>query len=195
MIPQRGGLGCLLRHVPGPSSKGVNPHIFFRNLSSSTPPLPSPEVVEVETGTALPPSAPCVVETSSSTAALPLPQPQPPPLPLPAPSPSPSPEEVKAALAEAKLEAAQSAINYRFKQPGLLWEALQAAGSSATLPEGNKQLAIIGDKLLGFHLALIGRERGEDTSEFRSRLCYWYCYSDSLHLTVVDLLSFLIHCY
>ncbi|KAK7752909.1 hypothetical protein SLS62_005068 [Diatrype stigma] len=149
-IPQKCTVRCLRRRrlVPGPSSKGVRPHFFFRNLSSnSTPPVLPPSTEVVETDTALP--------------LLPL---------LPPPPPEPSPEEVKAALAAAKLEAAQIAIGYRFKQPALLWEALQAAGSSVTLPEGNKQLAVVGDKLLGFHLALIGRERGEDTKEMTYRI-------------------------
>lgn len=97
---------------------------------------------------------------------------QPPPLPPPPLSPSP---EAKAALAaeqaaERTLEAAQAAIGYRFRQPALLWEALQAAGSSAARPEGNKQLALVGDKLLAFHLALAGRERGERTEAISHRI-------------------------
>lgn len=67
----------------------------------------------------------------------------------------------------AKLELAQTIIGYRFEQIDLLWEALQAAGSGVPslnghyLHEGNKPLAIVGDKLLGLHLAKIGRTRNE----------------------------------
>lgn len=67
----------------------------------------------------------------------------------------------------AKLELAQTIIGYRFEQIDLLWEALQAAGSGVPflnghyLHEGNKSMAIVGDKLLGLHLAKIGRTRNE----------------------------------
>ncbi|RYP44948.1 hypothetical protein DL769_011489 [Monosporascus sp. CRB-8-3] len=75
-----------------------------------------------------------------------------------------------------KLEAAQQAIGYRFNDPNLLWEALQASGSgvvsidSRTVVEGNKQLALVGDKVLALHLALIGREQGERVEQINDRI-------------------------
>ncbi|RYP18044.1 hypothetical protein DL765_004160 [Monosporascus sp. GIB2] len=75
-----------------------------------------------------------------------------------------------------KLEAAQQAIGYRFNDPNLLWEALQASGSGVyyidgrTVAEGNKQLALVGDKVLALHLALIGRELGERVEQINDRI-------------------------
>lgn len=65
------------------------------------------------------------------------------------------PEALEAAAAAVKLEnatkleAAQQAIGYRFERLELLEEALLAAGypGSPFEREGNKQLALIGDKL------------------------------------------------
>ena len=67
-----------------------------------------------------------------------------------------------------RLERAQQVIGYRFSNPELLKEALQGAGSPNTsiTPEGNRQLALVGDKLLSFHLALIGRVLGERTGKW-----------------------------
>lgn len=67
--------------------------------------------------------------------------------------------------AATRIQSAQQAIGYQFRQPELLVEALQSAGSTTTTPEGNKQLALVGDKLLSFRLALLGRERGERTGK------------------------------
>ena len=69
--------------------------------------------------------------------------------------------------AASKLQSAQQAIGYQFQKPELLLEALRGAGPTATstTPEGNKQLALIGDKLLAFRLALLGRQRGERTGK------------------------------
>ena len=76
-------------------------------------------------------------------------------------------ETAATATATAKLEAAQTAIGYRFRKLELLQEALQAAGSgSGLVPGGNKQLALVGDRLLSFRLALLGRELGERTGKF-----------------------------
>lgn len=77
--------------------------------------------------------------------------------------------ETAAETATAKLEAAQTAIGYRFRKLELLQEALQAAGSGLGppfVPGGNKQLALVGDRLLSFRLALLGRELGERTGKF-----------------------------
>ena len=78
-------------------------------------------------------------------------------------------ETAATATATAKLEAAQTAIGYRFRKLELLQEALQAAGSGLGppfVPGGNKQLALVGDRLLSFRLALLGRELGERTGKF-----------------------------
>lgn len=53
-----------------------------------------------------------------------------------------------------KVEGCQTAIKYRFNDPELLWEALQAAGSPVfairgrRLLDGNKRLALLGDTVL-----------------------------------------------
>lgn len=53
-----------------------------------------------------------------------------------------------------KIHRAQDIIGSTFKNPLLLWEALQAAGSpvqfigTRRLPDGNKRLAIFGDRVL-----------------------------------------------
>lgn len=60
---------------------------------------------------------------------------------------------------EAKIEGAQTVIGYTFKKSRLLWEALQAAGSpvlrigNRNLLDGNKRLAILGDRVLELALA------------------------------------------
>ncbi|KAL8867536.1 MAG: hypothetical protein Q9174_005603 [Haloplaca sp. 1 TL-2023] len=57
------------------------------------------------------------------------------------------------------VHACEAKIGYDFKQPLLLWEALQADGANPVLlaprlfPQGHKRLAIIGDKLLDILLA------------------------------------------
>jgi len=57
------------------------------------------------------------------------------------------------------IQGAQSVIDYNFNRPLLLWEALQAAGSPVhsigdrRLPDGNKRLAILGDRVLELALA------------------------------------------
>lgn len=54
---------------------------------------------------------------------------------------------------------AQVVINYNFNDPLILWEALQAAGSPVhsisgrRLLDGNKRLAILGDRVLELALA------------------------------------------
>lgn len=56
--------------------------------------------------------------------------------------------------------ACEDAIGYKFHNPWLLWEALQAAGSPVcqlNIPryeEGNMRLAIVGDRILDLLLAL-----------------------------------------
>ncbi|KAH8743087.1 ribonuclease III domain-containing protein [Diaporthe sp. PMI_573] len=59
----------------------------------------------------------------------------------------------------AKLELAQKILGYEFKDPSLLWEALQAPGSGVLFSagrmytnEGNKPLAGIGDILLSLYI-------------------------------------------
>ncbi|MCJ1479872.1 hypothetical protein MMC06_000026 [Schaereria dolodes] len=53
-----------------------------------------------------------------------------------------------------KIQGAETAIGYRFKDPQILWEALQAAGSSVRragereIRDGNKRLALLGDTIL-----------------------------------------------
>ena len=48
----------------------------------------------------------------------------------------------------------ENIIDYRFTDPLILWEALQAAGSgissagSRRFPDGNKRLAVVGDTIL-----------------------------------------------
>lgn len=60
---------------------------------------------------------------------------------------------------DAKIQGAQAVIGYTFKKPFLLWEALQAAGSpvlrigNRNLLDGNKRLAILGDRVLELALA------------------------------------------
>ena len=50
-------------------------------------------------------------------------------------------------------------IGYQFNDPSMIWEALQAAGSpvlrigNRRLVEGNKRLAVLGDKVLDLALA------------------------------------------
>ena len=56
-----------------------------------------------------------------------------------------------------KAQACERAIGYQFHEPLLLWEALQTEGPYTQLPrylEGNKRLAILGDKILDLLLAL-----------------------------------------
>ena len=50
--------------------------------------------------------------------------------------------------------AVENIINYNFNDPLILWEALQAAGSTSRsagtrrFPDGNKRLAVLGDTIL-----------------------------------------------
>ncbi|KAL8933081.1 MAG: hypothetical protein Q9211_005974 [Gyalolechia sp. 1 TL-2023] len=56
-----------------------------------------------------------------------------------------------------KTRACEQVIGYQFHQPLLLWEALHVHNSSPSTPryvEGNKRLAIVGDKILDLLLAL-----------------------------------------
>ncbi|KFY98408.1 hypothetical protein V500_01677 [Pseudogymnoascus sp. VKM F-4518 (FW-2643)] len=48
------------------------------------------------------------------------------------------------------VSAAEDVIDYSFIDKGLLWEAIQAAGSNMAFryPEGNKRLAMIGDAVV-----------------------------------------------
>ena len=61
-----------------------------------------------------------------------------------------------------KIEGVEIIIGYDFQDPLILWEALQAAGSGVTsagtrrFPDGNKRLAILGNKILSF----VSRLRG-----------------------------------
>ena len=54
----------------------------------------------------------------------------------------------------AVIQSVESSINYHFNDSGILWEALQAAGSGSTyidtrqFAEGNKKLAFLGDAVL-----------------------------------------------
>ena len=69
-----------------------------------------------------------------------------------------------------KLDAAQAAIDYQFRDTSLLWEALQAAGSGASIiggmivarGDGNKKLALIGDAVLKLVVMCDLRERRTD---------------------------------
>jgi hypothetical protein len=55
-----------------------------------------------------------------------------------------------------KIAHVQDIIDYQFKDPALLWEALQSAGSNVTTisgtpchrPNGNRELAMVGDAVL-----------------------------------------------
>ncbi|KAL8742475.1 MAG: hypothetical protein Q9184_008251 [Pyrenodesmia sp. 2 TL-2023] len=59
-----------------------------------------------------------------------------------------------------KTHACELLIGYQFKEPLLLWEALQAMGSAYDMPQmpryddGNMRLAIVGDRVLDLLLAL-----------------------------------------
>lgn len=59
-----------------------------------------------------------------------------------------------------KTHACERLIGYQFKEPLLLWEALQPAGPLDGMPQmpryedGNKRLAIVGDRVLALLLAL-----------------------------------------
>ncbi len=59
-----------------------------------------------------------------------------------------------------KIEGVESVIGYDFQDPLILWEALQAAGSGVTsagtrrFPDGNKRLAILGNKILELCLVI-----------------------------------------
>lgn len=56
-----------------------------------------------------------------------------------------------------KTHSCERAIGYQFREPLLLWEALLAYEASPHLPrysEGNKRLAILGDRILDLLLAL-----------------------------------------
>lgn len=59
----------------------------------------------------------------------------------------------------AKIEGVQDIIDYKFSNPLILWEALQAAGSPVfsigdrRLFDGNKRLAVLGDIVLDLALA------------------------------------------
>lgn len=79
--------------------------------------------------------------------------------PLPDPAP---PGDLARRLAPnlVKTHACEEVLGYRFRNPWLLWETLQANGSLVcfmSLPryeEGNMRLAILGDKILDFLLAM-----------------------------------------
>ena len=66
-----------------------------------------------------------------------------------------------------KLKKCQDIIQYRFSDPNLLWEALQARGSNVqylngrSLKEGNQQLALIGDAVLKLVLVNDAYDRKE----------------------------------
>ncbi len=59
-----------------------------------------------------------------------------------------------------KTHACERLIGYQFKEPLLLWEALQAMGTAYDMPQmpryddGNMRLAIVGDRVLDLLLAL-----------------------------------------
>lgn len=59
-----------------------------------------------------------------------------------------------------KTHACELLIGYQFKEPLLLWEALQALGTAYDMPQmpryddGNTRLAIVGDRVLDLLLAL-----------------------------------------
>ncbi|KAI5922187.1 hypothetical protein F4810DRAFT_711792 [Camillea tinctor] len=65
---------------------------------------------------------------------------------------------------------AQEILGYVFKAPEILWEALQAPGSDITalngrpIPNGNKPLAGVGDKVFGLLTVLDSYERGDNTA-------------------------------
>ena len=67
----------------------------------------------------------------------------------------------------AKLENAQAAMSYRFTDPHILWEALQAASSGVhsagnrVIIDGNKRLAMIGDAILKLVLLENSYARGD----------------------------------
>jgi len=63
--------------------------------------------------------------------------------------------------AHIKLHQAQVLLKHQFKTTDYLWEALQVAGSGVhrsgmrRIPDGNKRLAIIGDKLIGTETLIV----------------------------------------
>lgn len=79
-----------------------------------------------------------------------------------------------------KTHACEAAIGYKFQDPWLLWEALQADGSPVAhlgIPRyeaGNMRLAIVGDRILDLLLALhwypTGQKRGMLSSSSSSSL-------------------------
>lgn len=48
------------------------------------------------------------------------------------------------------LDEAQRLIGHKFDNTQVLWEALSAAGSASSAPDGNKRLALLGDVVLKF---------------------------------------------
>ncbi|KAL6717660.1 hypothetical protein ACLMJK_005575 [Lecanora helva] len=56
-------------------------------------------------------------------------------------------------LDQAIVEAVETLIQYKFKDPALLWEALQTKSAAGTEPDGNKRLAVVGDSVLSLCLA------------------------------------------
>ncbi|KAI1505586.1 hypothetical protein F5X99DRAFT_249078 [Biscogniauxia marginata] len=76
----------------------------------------------------------------------------------------------------AKLTKAQKVLGYEFKTPEILWESLQAPGSDVKflndrqLPEGNKPLAGIGDKVFALIAVLDSYDRGDNVGATNSLL-------------------------
>ncbi|KAL1965858.1 hypothetical protein VTN77DRAFT_4991 [Rasamsonia byssochlamydoides] len=60
--------------------------------------------------------------------------------------------------ADDRIRAVEEIISYKFTDPSVLHEALQAAGF--ILPDGNKNLALVGDAALKLILVLDGHGRG-----------------------------------
>lgn len=69
--------------------------------------------------------------------------------------------------------AVENIIGYNFNDPLVLWEALQAAGSTSRsagtrrFPDGNKRMAVLGDTLL--KLVLV--HEWYDSADVRGMIC------------------------
>ena len=82
---------------------------------------------------------------------------------------------------QSKLQYAQEEIEYHFKDPLLLWEALQVVGSGVLrigdrqIRDGNKNLAVLGDSVMATVLCtdwtVANTSKGELTKLHPWKLC------------------------
>ncbi|KAG8168498.1 hypothetical protein KVR01_001247 [Diaporthe batatas] len=93
----------------------------------------------------------------------------------------------------AKLEFAQEILGYEFKDPSLLWEALQAPGSGVVshaghmyTNEGHKPLAGIEDTLLSLYIKNQARIRGQTIGKYHLGFAHMrLMYAAAKHITGV----------